>query len=43
MCKKYPKGYADGEGEVSDLLSPWKVTAESAMYTDADDYCYTYE
>jgi tyrosinase len=34
--------WTDG-AKVSDLLSPWKVTAESAMYTDADDYCYTYE
>ncbi|RYP44440.1 hypothetical protein DL768_009087 [Monosporascus sp. mg162] len=34
--------WANG-GQVTDLLPPWQVTVESSMFTDSDDYCYTYE
>lgn len=30
-------------GRVSDVMPPWQVTVKSAMFADADDYCYTYE
>jgi tyrosinase len=30
-------------GQVTDVMAPWGVTVQSAMFADADDYCYTYE
>lgn len=28
---------------LADLMPPWNVTVESAMFADADDFCYMYE